>query len=198
MKRKVIVINNRKDFNNLVRKIKFYKTFLYFRTLFILENNIKEQNVEIIINALNIKKRKKRIDYIYDQSCKIIDDKFKCINICGFKNKQCYVQRKLDNGKINGCCRKCLYQTDGGCSTNNLACKLFNCSEVKSRFKVLEYKDLVFLKVLSLKNRFIVKSDFFSMREDVLKDLYSYSFLYSTLRIVYRLIMTNLCLKNRK
>ena len=37
-------------------------------------------------------------------------------------------------------------------------------------------------------NQFIIKSDYFSTREDVLKDLYSYSFTYSTLRIVYRLV----------
>ena len=56
----------------------------------------------------------------------------------------------------------CKYQTNHGCSTNNLACKLFNCSEVIKRYEVITYKDLKLLKVLSLKNQFIVKSDYFS------------------------------------
>ena len=82
----------------------------------------------------------------------------------------------------------CIYQTKNGCPTKNLACKLFNCSEVRKRYKIIEYNDLKLLKVLSLKNQFIIKSDYFSKRKDVLKDLYSYSLIYSTLRIVYRLI----------
>ena len=98
------------------------------------------------------------------------------------------MQRKLNNGKCNGCCRKCLYQTNKGCPTKNLACKLFNCSEVTSRYDVIKYDDLKLLKLLSLKNQFIIKSDYFSTREDVLKDLYSYSLTYATLRIVCRLV----------
>lgn len=98
------------------------------------------------------------------------------------------MQRKLNNGKCNGCYGKCLYQTNKGCPTKNLSCKLFNCSEVTSRYDVIKYDDLKLLKLLSLKNQFIIKSDYFSTREDVLKDLYSYTFTCSMLRIVYRLV----------
>lgn len=188
MKYKRIIVSNVKDYNKLLKKIKLYKTIFYRNTFFVVENKINDENIDYIISALNIKNRKKRIEYIYDKSCEIIDNKNKNINTCGFKNNMCYVQRKLKNGKCNGCCRKCLYQTKSGCSTKNLACKLFNCSEVKKRYEVVEYNDLKLLKLLSLKNRIIVKSDYFSKREDVLKDLYSYSFIYSTFRIVYRLI----------
>ena len=81
-----------------------------------------------------------------------------------------------------------MYQTKSGCPTKNLACKLFNCSYVKSRYEVIKYEDIKLLRLLSLKNRFIIKSDYFSKREDVLKDLYAYTLSYSTIRIVYRLI----------
>ena len=188
MKYKRIIVSNVKDYNKLLKRIKLYKTIFYRRTFFVVENRINDENIDYIISALDIKNRKKRIEYIYDKSCEIIDNKNKNKNICGFKNNMCYVQRKLKNGKYNGCCRKCLYQTKSGCSTKNLTCKLFNCSEVKNRYEVVEYDDLKLLKLLSLKNRIIVKSDYFSKREDVLKDLYSYSFIYSTFRIVYRLI----------
>ena len=96
------------------------------------------------------------------------------------------MQRKLNNGKCNGCCRKCLYQTNKGCPTKNLACKLFNCSEVTSRYDVIKYDDLKLLKLLSLKNQFIIKSDYFSTREDVLKDLYAFTLTYSILRVISR------------
>ena len=188
MKSKIITINNYNDYNKFLKRINIYKSILYYNTLFEVKNNINERNIDYITNALNMKNRKKRIEYVYDQSCKLIDWKNKGINICGFENGKCWVQRKIKNGKCNGCCRKCIYQTSNGCSTKNLSCKLFNCTEVRSRYNVIRYNDLILLKLLSKKNQIIIKSDYFSKREDVLKDLYSYSFIYSTFRIVYRLI----------
>ena len=187
MRSKTILINNSNDYNNFLSKINIYKSILYCNTLFVVKNNINNKMIDYIINALNIKNRKKRIVYIYDSSSELIDDNTKNINICGFKNDKCYVQRKIKNGKCNGCCRMCIYQTKDGCPTKNIACKLFNCSEVRKRYEVIEYKDLKLLKVLSQKNQIIIKSDYFSKREDVLKDLYSYTLTFSTLRIVYRL-----------
>ena len=188
MKSKIITINNYKDYNKFLKKINIYKSILYYNTLFEVKNNINEKNIDYITNALNMKNRKKRIEYVYDQSCKLIDWKNKGINICGFENGKCWVQRKIKNGKCNGCCRKCIYQTSNGCSTKNLSCKLFNCTEVRSRYNVIRYNDLKLLRLLSKKNQIIIKSDYFSKREDVLKDLYSYSLIYSTFRIFYRLI----------
>ena len=188
MKSKIITINNYNDYNKFLKRINIYKSILYYNTLFEVKNNINERNIDYITNALNMKNRKKRIEYVYDQSCKLIDWKNKGINICGFENGKCWVQRKIKNGKCNGCCRKCIYQTSNGCSTKNLSCKLFNCTEVRSRYNVIRYNDLILLKLLSKKNQIIIKSDYFSKREDVLKDLYSYSLIYSTFRIFYRLI----------
>lgn len=184
MRKKVIVINSDKDYKKLLRKINVYKSILFYNTFFCVENNINEEMIDYIINALNIKKRKERICYIYDTSCKFIDSN--SIGICGFKDGKCYLQQEKNDGKCNGCCRKCMYQTNKGCSTSNISCKLFNCSHVTSRHKVIEYKDLKILKVLSLKNRFIIKSDYFSKREDVLKDLYTLTLFYAALRIIYR------------
>ena len=188
MKKKVIIINNENDYKRLIKKLFIYKSILYYNTFFVLENNINNEMVEAIINAFNIKKRKERIDFIYDKSCYLIDEKNKGINTCGFKNNKCFVQRKLKNGKCNGCCRKCIYQTKEGCSTKNLTCKLFNCSEVKKRYNVIEYKDLKLLKLLSLKNQILIKIEYFSKREDVLKDLYTYTLTYAILRNIWRLM----------
>ena len=175
-----------KDFKYLT----LYKSILFKFKKF--ETNSNNPQDIIIVNALNIKNRKKRITYIYDSTCKYIDDFYKNKNICGFKKCKCYTQRH--NNYINGCCRKCIYISSKGCTTNNLACKLFNCSEVYKRRKVIKYKDLKTLKVLSIRQRFIVKSDYFSKREDVLKDLYSYSIIYSTIRIIIRLIKNQIIL----
>ena len=65
---------------------------------------------------------------------------------------------------------------------------ILNCNNVTKRYEVITYKDLKLLKVFSIKNQFIVKSDYFSKEEDVLKDLYSYSIIYSIIRIIIRLL----------
>ncbi len=188
MRYKMITINDYRDYNKFLKKVNLYKSILYYNTFFVLKNNIHDVMIDYVISALNIKKRKKRIKFIYDESCKMINEKVQGFNICGFKDGKCYVQQKLKNNKCNGCCRMCIYQTNSGCSTINLTCKLFNCSEVTSRYDVMTSNDLKILKVLSFKNQLIIKSDYFSKREDVLKDLYSYSLIYSAIRMFYRII----------
>ena len=193
---KLIKINNQTALDKFYRKLFFYKSFIFKKTKFTVETNYEE--VKPIINALNIKKRKERIIYIYDEACNQIDKHYQNKNICGFKNNKCYVQQKLQNGTINGCCRMCLYQSTKGCTTKNLTCKLFTCSEVEKRCKVIKFDDLKILNLLSFKNRMILKSDYFSKREDVIKDLYYGSFFLWTIRIVIRMIINFYTLKRKK
>ncbi len=192
---KLIKINNQTALDKFYRKLFFYKSFIFKKTYFTVETNFEE--VKPIINALNIKKRKERIIYIYDEACNQIDKHYQNKNICGFKNNKCYVQQKLQNGTINGCCRMCLYQSTKGCTTKNLTCKLFTCSEVEKRCKVIKFDDLKILNLLSFRNRMILKSDYFSKREDVIKDLYYGSILIWSVRIVIRLIINFYTLKHK-
>ncbi|MCI8460905.1 MAG: hypothetical protein HFE81_05860 [Bacilli bacterium] len=197
MRRKIILINDDNDYHKFLNRLKLYKSIFYHNTKFIIENH-STNNLEPIVTALNIKNRKQRIAYIYNQACNMINENIKEPNICGFKNGKCHVQRKQKSGKCNGCCRNCLYQSTAGCTTKNLACKLFNCSEVTSRYNVTKYEDIKILELLSIKNRLIVKSDYFSKEEDVLKDLYCYTLTHSTIRIVYRLIRNYIFLLKNK
>ena len=192
---KLIKINNQTALDKFYRKLFFYKSFIFKKTYFTVETNFEE--VKPIINALNIKKRKERIIYIYDEACNQIDKHYQNKNICGFKNNKCYVQQKLQNGTINGCCRMCLYQSTKGCTTKNLTCKLFTCSEVEKRCKVIKFDDLKILNLLSFRNRMILKSDYFSKREDVIKDLYYGSILIWSVRIVIRLTINFYTLKHK-
>ena len=189
MKTRNITINCKKDYDKFVKKLNLYKSILFFNTYFKVNGKYFDE-LRYIIDALNIKNRRKRISYVYDSACKIIDDnnkKYRC-DMCGFRNGKCYAQ--INTNKSNGCCRMCLYQSNSGCKTKNLTCKLFNCSEVTKRFNTLKYEDLDILRLLSIKNRILIKSDYFSSKEDVLKDLYSISLTYSTIRVLYRLIKT--------
>lgn len=191
-----IIINDKLALDKFYRKLFFYKSFIFKKSTFTVET--KFQEVKPIINALNIKKRKQRIIYIYDEACKQIDNHYQNKNICGFKNNKCYVQQKLNNGTINGCCRMCKYQSKYGCTTQNLTCKLFTCSEVEKRCKVIAFDDLKILKLLSFRNKMILKSDYFSKREDVINDLYIGSMLIWCIKIVIRMINTIYVLKRKK
>lgn len=193
---KVIKIKDEAALDKFYHKLFFYKRFWFKHCKFILDSKYEE--VKPIIKALNIKKRKPRITYIYDEACAQIDNHYKNKDICGFKNNKCYVQQKLDNGTINGCCRMCMYQSKKGCTTKNLTCKLFTCSEVEKRCKVIKFDDLKILNLLSFRNRMILKSDYFSKREDVINDLYYGSFFLWTIRIVIRVIVTFSTLKRQK
>ncbi len=192
---KVVKVKDKTALDKFYRKLFFYKRIWFKRTKFILDSNFEE--LKPIVEALNIKNRKQRITYIYDTACQQIDDHYQNKNICGFKNNKCYVQQKLKNGTINGCCRCCMYQSPKGCTTKNLTCKIFTCSEVEKRCQVIKFNDLKILNLLSYRNKMILKSDYFSKREDVINDLYYGSFLLWTIRIVIRMISTFYTLKRK-
>lgn len=192
---KVVKVKDKTALDKFYQKLFFYKKIWFKKTNFILDSNFEE--LKPIVEALNIKNRKQRITYIYDTACQQIDDHYQNKNICGFKNNKCYVQQKLNNGNINGCCRMCMYQSSKGCTTKNLTCKIFTCSEVEKRCQVIKFNDLKILNLLSYRNKMILKSDYFSKREDVINDLYYGSFLLWTIRIVIRMISTFYTLKRK-
>lgn len=183
---KVLKINNQKDLNKFYNRLFLYRSFLYNFVTFKLEKD--KYDINDLILALNIKNRRKRLEFIYDTACQEIDDYFANKNVCDFKNNQCRLQRKLKSDKINGCCRKCRFECGGPCPTKNLACKLFYCSEVKSRYKIIKIEDLKVIKVLFWRQKILIKSDYFSSREEVIRDLYLNSYIIGVIRIGYRFV----------
>ena len=175
-----IVINSDKDLN------KFYKRLKYYKYLFFIKFESDNKVIQDIITSLNIKNRNKRITYIYDYCCKFIDNYWKDINYCGFKCNKCYCQ--YDSKYTNGCCRLCKYQSKSGCTTSNLTCKFYYCTEVLKRHKVLTINDLKILKLYSFRQRIIIKHSYFNSREDVLFDL-KYSLI---IVFAFKLIIKNI------
>lgn len=152
------------------------------------------------IKGITIHSRKKRITFIYDKACQMIDDLHKGENICGYKCNQCIVQQMSKSDETNGCCRTCSYQSDKGCTTRNLPCKLFNCEEVKKKYKVYEAKDIHLLDGLSRRQKLMLKFDLFSSREEILLDLYLGSILLAGIRCYFGLFkrMFYLFFKDKK
>ena len=89
----------------------------------------------------------------------------------------------------------CIYQGKKRYMTKNLTRKLFTCSEVEKRYKIIKFDDLKILKFLSFRNRIILKHDYFSKRED---NLYYGSIILWTIRIIIRLINNFYTLKHKK
>lgn len=156
-------------------KDKFYKKLFIYRYLKFLnfESDIDDLELQSIIKGLNIKSRYKRILYVIDEGCNYIDNYYKDCNLCHFKNNKCICHRKNKKDYINGCCRKCKYQSNSGCTIKNFACKLFNCSYVDfNGKKKLTVKDIKVLRLLNFYQRFIISSDYFVSQKDVARDLY--------------------------
>jgi len=180
-----IIIRNEKDYKKFIRKIFLYKSIIYKYVHFEVENDIDNEYIDVIINGLNIKKRCERIEYIYDEVCKILNKRMD-LNICQFKNNKCIVQRENNTNNCNGCCLKCVHQLNGRCNTENLTCKLFYCPTIKKKYKITKMKDIIPLKLFSLRQRLIFKTDFFASREQHLNDLYHYSLIVAMYNIFKR------------
>lgn len=175
-------INNKEK---LIKHIKLHK----YNLLSKYETNINDKELNIIINALNIKSRYKRIKYIVNEGINIIDNYYKECNLCKFKDNKCICHRTINKDYINGCCRKCIYQSNNGCTTKNVACKLYNCSYVDYNGKnKLNFNDINLFKLLNPYQRYILKNDYFTKTEDVIIDLYVGPICF-LLRFIYRYLV---------
>lgn len=159
-------------------KNKTYKV-LYKGKEYKKESNIKEiRQITQVIEALNIKDKKKRLKFIYNKACDILDDDFYGKNVCGFKNNKCLKDRTKNN-KCDGCCRcsdnnkHCKYLINHICSTRCLACKFYICSIIKNKGYKYKVNDILVLKyLLNWKQKIMIYSDFFMTVDEVVYDLY--------------------------
>ncbi len=187
-------INNKK---RLLKYMFLFRSNIFKFTKF--ETDSKDPELKKLIELLNIKNKYKRIYKTINDMCDYIDNYYNgcSSNPCKFKNDICICHRNNNLNYKNGCCRRCIYQTNKGCPTKNFACKMFNCSYIKRHIKELDYNDIVLLKLLSIRQQSILKYDYYSTIEEVTKDLY-YPSIISLIRIDYRTIKRRILLKRRQ
>ena len=183
MRCKEIRVSNAEELKMFYRLLFVYKSIFFRFTEFKIKND--KYNIKQIIDALNIKNKKQRIIYIYETACRQVDDFYAGKNVCEFKDNRCLSQRLSGSNNINGCCRLCQYRTGGNCPTRNLACKLFFCNNVSEKYKILTFDDILILKCLNKRQRFMLKSDYFSLEKDVVMDLY-YGIFIGSFRVTWR------------
>ncbi len=154
------------------------------------------QDFENCIKAMNIKDRKERLTFIYDTACDYVDGLFANCNNCEFKDDKCAVNRSPQHQYEDmGCCRSfeftgifqkemiknlklCRYaKSQTGCTTKNLSCKLFTCSYLRKKgIKFSIFKILLLSCFLNIKERDIIKYNFFGSREELLDRLLNYKY----------------------
>ena len=164
-----------------------YRSFCFKFVQFKTYNN----NLINIVDALNIKNKKKRIEYVYDDAIKYINDYY-YEDLCKFENGRCIVQRKNNNDNVNGCCRMCPLVTDRGCPSSNLVCKLVYCKTALGNFKLLKLYQIPILKCLSIRQRIILQASFFCTRDEIIKKL-NYGIIYSS----FIFLKKELCLNSK-
>ena len=167
-------------------KKKLLQFLWFYKHLFFIKYETDNKELVSFINALNIKSRYKRIEYVYEEACNEVDNYYSSCKLCDFKEGMCIAYRiKLLKDK-NGCCRKCLHQSNKGCKTKNLACKLFLCSyTIHHNKKKLEGKDIEILKLLNRYQRYVATNDYFATKEQAVFDLYVGP-IYLLIRLLYR------------
>lgn len=155
-------------------KIELKNTRLLFLYRSILFKKVKfktdKKDLRNIVNALNIKNKKNRIMYVYDEAIKEINTYYKD-DLCKFVDGKCIVQRTTNSSNVNGCCMRCPIVTDKGCPSSNFACKLIYCKTAIGSSKRLNFNNVKILKCLSIFQRIVILSDFFSTREEILDDV---------------------------
>ena len=147
-------------------KLLFLYRTIFFRMAKFETNDNKLRNV---VNALNIKNKKNRIMYVYDEAIKEINNYYS-EDLCKFIDGRCIVQRLSNSEHVNGCCFRCPIVTDKGCPSSNFACKLIYCKTAIGNMKRLDFNKVKILKCLSISQRLVVLSDFFCTRDEIIED----------------------------
>ena len=180
-----ISITNLDELKHFEKMLPFYRSFLCHGIYFTYSHSVLP--ISHFIEALNIKNKKQRIIYLYDTLCQQIDTFYADKSLCDFQHDRCISQRKKMKYK-NGCCRLCKYASPKGCTTSNFTCKMFYCFTVKEKNRTLSPTDLPLLKCFSIRQRFLLRYEYFSSREDIITDLWIESLFVNLFRVYPRFI----------
>ncbi len=161
------------------------------------DTNIVKNNIVNSIKALFLKNTRQRYEYIYDEVCDYLDNKFIEQGQCEFKNDICIEKRKckkVTSSTTMGCCHHCKnqylgiillqkfelckYLKDKRCLIRSISCKLYTCDTLKS--KGLEYRinDIAMLNVFFNNfQKFILKVSVFKTKDETIDRLMALRFL---------------------
>ena len=175
---KNIEITNESEYRQFLRKLPLYKSLLFRFAEFRVNSAVFPETVREIAEALNMKRRRERIRYIYDRACEYVD-RYNAENgiFCAFSDGMC--EDPKHQRLKNGCCYICHLVTAEGCPTRNLACKLFYCDHMAAKYgdRLLTADRIDLLRLLSPSQRLIARENVYVTRQTQLRQLYHGSYL---------------------
>ena len=125
--------------------------------------------------------KEERYEYIYDVTCKDLDEMFSKYGFCNFKENKCVAQRhktlfnRYPVPKTDGCCfkivRKCEHNNkDGTCKVKCLPCKLFTCPYLGKLHIGMRASELILMRAfLNNKQKRISIYKFYNSKDTLLK-----------------------------
>ena len=146
--------------------------------------NIEKITIQDLIDSIKIeifKNKKDKYNYIYEKTCKILDNEFYAKNLCEFKNNRCIEKR--NSNYICGCCRhyknifskqliKCEYLINKRCKAKCISCKMFTCSSLEKKgikFKISDF--YLISNYFNVIQKLIVKYSYYTPKEKIIKRL---------------------------
>ena len=172
------------DIDKTIKKTKKLLRLCDRKKLELVINGNTNEDLEMVKNAINIKDREDRYNYIYDTVCKILDDRICNENYCEFENDVCIRFKKENPNHKNGCCEwkgrgKCKYLVDSVCTMKTcMACKLFTCPFLYKEKGIRQnVNDYVLIKYFFNRNqKYILECSFWTPKEIVMKRLLANNF----------------------
>jgi len=153
------------------------------------ENNKKQYEFILGINAIFYNSKKERYNYIYDAACDYLDSFFYGKNLCDFKDNKCGEKRNTTS--TTGCCHhfriKCLgpltklvlceyLKEDYTCGAKCLGCKLFTCDYLEKKGIKFKIRDILLLDVFfNPIQKYFIRYKVFTPKEKVMKILLFWS-----------------------
>lgn len=148
------------------------------------------QDVVNTFYALLLNDKKQQYEFIYDTTCKYLDDHFINRNLCDFKNNQCIANRNKSSLHCDmGCCysfeyanfweptliknvKLCEHFQNQSCATACITCKLFTCKELRKNNISFKINNLLLLDCFfNKKQHLILKHNFFKTKEQIINKL---------------------------
>lgn len=149
------------------------------------EDDKKQKEFLLAINAIFFNTRYERYNYIYDTVCEYLDNYFYGKNLCDFKNNKC--GEKKNTSSTTGCCHHFKYKVlgplsklvlceylndDYTCGAKCISCKLFTCDYLEKKGIKFRIKDILLLDTFfNPIQKYYIKYMVFTPKEKILKRL---------------------------
>ena len=191
---------NEKEYKKILKHLLFIKSIINNKTeIGINKNNLKllgyifnyneddekQKDFILAINAIFYNSRYERYNYIYDTVCDYLDNYFYGKNLCNFKDNQC--GEKRETASFNGCCHHyknkilgpfskfvlCEHlKKDHTCGAKCISCKLFTCDYLENQGIKFRIKDILLLDTFfNPLQKYFIKYMVYTPKEKIIKRL---------------------------